>query len=299
MKFWVSLGLLLLLLTACTVQPAQTVVVLPTATSLPVEASPTPLPPTEPAPTALPPTPSPVVRLPGLPIVHEIYLSGLQFACAADGYLWAFDGALLGLWDPRPGERLTQFDYQPVIPPFWAYQSLWFAVVSDAGPELVSIDPFTGDELSRLPFADLFGPDVVISGGLEAAGWIWLIDTDGHFWLMSPDQVFLDFAGPSGARALAFDDYRIWVAGTEQTWRIDAGSAEVIDKLDLQLTALTYGNGRIWALDETGALLSLDPETAEPESFGTVCAYPSDLAWNDGLLWVTCPPDQSLIALQP
>jgi len=304
MRVGIILCLFLVVLTGCSIQPAQTPSLPPTTAPSLASTSPTLPPPTAPAPTdqqptTLPPTPSAVAALPALPVVHEIFIPGLQFACAADDYLWVFDGAHLGLWDPRPQERLTEFDVQPVIPPFWAYQSIWFAAVSDLGPEMVSMDPFTGDETARIPFGDLFGADVTIARGIEAAGWIWLVDTDGHFWLMSPNQVFLDFAGPAGAMALAFDDYRVWVAGTDQTWRIDAGSAEVMDKLDLQLTALTYGGGRIWALDASGALLQLDPETAAAESLGSVCAHPSDVTWNNGLLWVTCPADQTLIALEP
>jgi hypothetical protein len=233
------------------------------------------------------PAARPAPGSPAAPAAHgpviSVPLGGeVDGLAAGGGYLWAYvrDTGVLVRVDQRTGQvrrfALGAWRGMPVVAAAGPH-GLWLANQHSTRPDLILVDPGTGQVIARPRLPGGSGP---ITGLAAAYGWLWILIPDGAFppgWRVlrlnpAADRIDAISAGTPGTQ-LTGHTAAIW-ASSGQIWV--TGSMYVIVGLDrrtlaLHVTAtanlsagLVFGGGHAWALDPGRPRLAvLDPLTGQ------------------------------------
>jgi DNA-binding beta-propeller fold protein YncE len=167
--------------------------------------------------------------------------------------------------------------------------AIWVAV----GPRHVArIDPLTSEPSA---FIDVGGiPVGVVSDG--RALWVATMAERAVRLELRTSAPTVDV--PIGYPvAIASGAEAIWVAGRQQVWHIDPGTAAVTQTIRIgrRLMGLRTAEGFVWAADNgDGTVIRIDPETGLAAGSVAVGHAPTDLVWADGTIWVSVQGERAM-----
>jgi DNA-binding beta-propeller fold protein YncE len=167
--------------------------------------------------------------------------------------------------------------------------AIWVAV----GPHHVArIDPLTGEPMAFTEIGNV--PVGVVSDGRA----LWVATMAGRAVRLELSTGAPTVEVPIGYPvAIASGAEAIWVAGREQIWRIDPGTAAVTQTIRIgrRLMGLRAAEGVVWAADNGGGtVIRIDPGTGLVAGSVPVGHAPTDLVWADGTIWVSVQSERAM-----
>jgi DNA-binding beta-propeller fold protein YncE len=167
--------------------------------------------------------------------------------------------------------------------------TIWVAV----GPHHVArVDPLTSEPMA---FTDMGNVPVgVVSDGRA----LWVATMGGRAVRLELRTGAPAVEVPIGYPvAIASGAEAIWVAGREQVWRIDPGTAAVTQTIRIgqRLMGLRAAEGVVWAADNGGgSVIRIDSGTGLVAGSVPVGHAPTDLVWADGTIWVSVQGERAM-----
>jgi DNA-binding SARP family transcriptional activator/streptogramin lyase len=159
------------------------------------------------------------------------------------------------------------------------------------GSQLLRVDPKTNRVAARI--------SIPAPAGLAAgAGAVWVVTVDEHLLRISPDPEHTTVALPLSGTAAAptVGSGSLWLIvyhAHSEIWRVDPGSVTESATLgrgaysaNVFPTDLAVGDGGVWAVDNRGMILRLDPVSAHFTEIPTGQPGRPVIAIGEGAVWV-------------
>jgi DNA-binding beta-propeller fold protein YncE len=167
--------------------------------------------------------------------------------------------------------------------------AIWVAV----GPHHVArIDPRTGEPIAFTEVGNV--PVGVVSDGRA----LWVATIAGRAVRLELSAGAPMVEAPIGYPvAIAAGAEAIWVAGREQIWRIDPGTAAVTQTIRIgqRLMDLRAAEGVVWAADNGGGtVIRIDAGTGLVAGSVPVGHAPTDLVSTEGTIWVSVQAERAM-----
>ena len=159
------------------------------------------------------------------------------------------------------------------------------------GSQLLRVDPKTDRVAARISIPAPTGLAV-------GAGAVWVVTVDEHLLRISPDPkhttVVLPLSGTAAAPTVGSGSVWLIVYHVHsEIWRVDPGSVTESATLgrgaysaNLYPTDLAVGDGGVWAVDNRGMILRLDPVSAHFTEIPTGQPGRPVIAIGEGAVWV-------------
>jgi photosystem II stability/assembly factor-like uncharacterized protein len=154
----------------------------------------------------------------------------------------------------------------------------------------------------------------VLTAAFRLAGTAGVATGDGAAWVTTGNAVLrIDprtdrarqlLAGPGASLTrVAFGAGTLWAEDTAGIIRVDPGSGRVTARIGVHASALSFGEGALWALTYPGRgrLVRVDPATNAVRTFPLPPGKTWSLAAGEGAVWVsaTCPAFGCLLRVDP
>ncbi|HZU87180.1 MAG TPA: SUMF1/EgtB/PvdO family nonheme iron enzyme [Anaerolineaceae bacterium] len=190
------------------------------------------------------------------------------------------------------------------MPMFKAGSKVWIPTVDNDGWGVLTGCALDGASCSTpVNFGNKPGFDLGASVffGADASGYVWLV-INGGLYAMPYDlsQPLNRLTGIGLIISIGFDDSRLWVANENSLKVLEGGNGTQLYTVDLPDVAnFAYDGDVMWVLESrTRKILALAPESGEVLAGFQPCAGAHDIAFADGLLWVSCYDTDQVLGLQ-